>query len=337
MAANRLGVGPIEIRRGALFLVGIGAPLVYALLAGEPQQAVLGAVVGMLLAFADDDGPPSQRFRILILDALAVAAGGCAGYLLKDHTDLRWAIFIAIAFAVGLGARGGRLPLLTGRHGAMAFVVASAVPQFSPQQAWYLLGVLALTAAARVADHLSFGSLPRLQGAPMQVPSAAGGWLRFALAFAAAATAAMWLGGLFDPTHRYWIVITTLVVMQPDAALSYRRIAERVAGTVCGVIVAGVVTLAFHQTALICVAVLVVAPFIPHHLMARYWLHTGLIALMVLLVYDLSLLNADSMAHLLIERVLDIVVGCMLALVGTAMAFPHEAIKKVGEVFGGTP
>lgn len=334
VVAERFSFGASQARRGALFLVSIGAPLVYALLASQPQEAVLGAVVGMLLAFADDDGPLTQRFSILCLDAVAIAAGGVVGYGVKDIPELRWAIFVVITFAVGLGARGGRLPLLTGRHGVMAFVVASAVPEFSPRQAWYLLGVLALTAAARAADYLAFGPLPRLQAAPMQPPSRLGAWLRFAVAFTAAATAALWLGGLFDPTHRYWIVITALVVMQPDSAQSYRRIAERVAGTVCGVVVAGAVTLAFHRAVFICVAVLIVAPLIPHHLMKRYWLHTGLIALMVLLAYDLTLLNADSMAHLLIERVFDILIGCTLALIGTALAFPHEAVERIAGTFG---
>ena len=37
----------------------------------------------------------------------------------------------------------------------------------------------------------------------------------------------------FDPQHAIWVVITTLVVMQPDDRNNYRRILERAAGTAC--------------------------------------------------------------------------------------------------------
>jgi uncharacterized membrane protein YccC len=52
--------------------------------------------------------------------------------------------------------------------------------------------------------------------------------LRFALGFAAAATAALWPGRPLDPVHIIWVVTTTLIVMQGDARASYRRIVERI-------------------------------------------------------------------------------------------------------------
>jgi hypothetical protein len=66
-----------------------------------------------------------------------------------------------------------------------------------------------------------------------------------------------------------------------------------------------------------------VVPLIPHHLAHRYWLHTALIAVMILLAYDLAILDAGGMSRLLSERVVDMLLGCTLALVGTAAAFPR--------------
>ena len=102
----------------------------------------------------------------------------------------------------------------------------------------------------------------------MQPPSGRAGWLRFALAFAGAATAALWIGEALDPTHTIWVVATTLVVMQADARLSYRRIVERIAGTFAGVIAAWAIT-GSQSIVLICACILVVAPLIPHHLANR--------------------------------------------------------------------
>jgi hypothetical protein len=73
----------------------------------------------------------------------------------------------------------------------------------------------------------------------------------------------------------------------------------------------------------------VVAPLIPHHLASRYWLHTALIALMILLAYDLAEFDSESISKLLFERVIDMLLGCTIALVGTAAAFPRTAVTEL--------
>ncbi len=318
-----------QIRRGALFFVAIGVPVVIAVLRDEPQAAQLGAVLGLTLAFADNDKDLPRRLRLLFLDGLGIAAGALAGYLARNSAAILWPVFVAVTFATGLSARRGREPLIVARNGAMAFAVGGTMPAFAMQMIWYPLGVLAGTAVARAADHWLCGPLPLVPVAPMQRPSGHGGWLRFACAFAFASTMALWIGGSLDPTHRFWIVITTLIVMLPDANASYRRIVERITGTFAGVVAAWAITLATHSLLLISLAILVIAPFIPHHIGSRYWLHTALIALLVLLAYDLTELstaglNAQDMTDLLMERMKDILLGCAMALIGTVAAFPRD-------------
>ena len=84
--------------------------------------------------------------------------------------------------------------------------------------------------------------------------------------------------------------------------------------------------------ALISACVLVVAPLIPHHLASRYWLHTALIALIILLAYDLAEFDSQSISKLLFERVIDMLPGCAIALVGTAAAFPRTAVAELGSL-----
>jgi uncharacterized membrane protein YccC len=323
-----------QFRRGALFLVSIGIPLVVGLLRHQPDAALIGAIIGMLLAFADNDGELRGRLRLLLFDAVMIAGGGVIGHLCRDSAPALWAVFIAITLSVGMAARSGREALLAGRHCAMAFTVTSALPAFPTSQVWFLIGVLVLTAAARVIDHMLAGPLPLQPSAPLQMPAGQSGWLRFALAFCGAAVASMWIGRTLDPVHAIWAVTTTLVVMLPDARASYRRIFERVAGTFAGVLAAWIITMLFHSAAIICIFILVVAPLIPHHLAHRYWLHTGLIAFMVLLAYDLTLLDTHSITNLLSERLEDILLGCAMGLVGTAVAFPREAAAGLDELIG---
>jgi Fusaric acid resistance protein-like len=336
IGVRRLRVDATRVRRGAIFFINIGVPLLVGTVTGQSQAALAGVIVGMLFGFADNDGALLSRLRLLLLDAGCIAAGGLVGFLLRDHAVALWPTFITITFAVGLAARTGREWLLAGRHTAMAFVVAVAIPTFSLLEVWYLLGVFVLAALSRIVDYLTCGPLPREPAGSLQVPSGHAGWVRFAFALAGAATAALWLGGTLDKVHTIWVVTTTLVVMQPDSRASYRRIVERVAGTFVGVLVAWVISVGFHSPAVICAVILLVAPLIPHHLVSRYWLHTALIALTVLLAYDLAEFN-QGIAKLLPERVIDMLIGCAMALVGTAVAFPRTADAELDSLVNETP
>jgi hypothetical protein len=326
--AGGLAVDPSLIRRGELFLINIGVPVVVGVVSGQPRAALLGAVVGMLLAFADNARGLALRLRLLALDAGAIAAGALAGYYLaKSSAALLWPIFIAMTLGVGMAARVGREPLIAGRHCVMAFTVAAVAPSFDRHEIWYVAGTIVLNAASRALDHVLHGPLPLQRAAPLQMPAGHGGWMRFAVAFAGATTAALWIGETSDPVHTIWVVTTTIVVMQPDARASYRRIVERILGTFVGVAAAWAITTVSHSAVLITVAIVAIAPFIPHHLANRYWLHTALIALMILLAYDLTELNSQTINAVLVERMKDMLLGCAMALIGTAVAFPRSATE----------
>ena len=318
-------VDSAQVRRGALFLVNIGVPVIVGTVRHQPDGALIGAVIGMLLAFSDNDGELLSRLRLLALNAVMIAGCGIAGYLCQNSPLTFWTVFVAITLSVGMAARGGREMLLTARHGAIAFAIAADTPAFEVHQIWYVIGVVALNAASRVLDHLFAGPLPLQPGAPLQKPRGQYGWIRFALAFSGAAVASMWIGRTLDQVRTIWIVITTILVMLPDARASYRRIFERVSGTFAGVVAAWVITMLVHSVTVICIAILAVAPLIPHHHANRYWLHTGLIGLMVMLAYDLTLFDSQGMTNLLTQRLQDIGLGCAMGLIGTVVAFPREA------------
>jgi hypothetical protein len=100
------------------------------------------------------------------------------------------------------------------------------------------------------------------------------------------------------------------------------------------VVVAWVITMLFQSAAAICIAILAVAPLIPHHHANRYWLHTGLIGLMVMLAYDLTLIDSQGITNLLTQRLQDIALGCAMGLIGTVVAFPRKATAAVNDPIG---
>lgn len=309
------------LRRSLLFLAAIGGPLCIGVWAGSPAGALLGSVTGLLLSFADDEGPLGRRFAILAMNVAALGVGGALGTVLHGFPAPVWILFVLLTFGTGQALRFGKGPAMSARHCAMALVVTSGGPDFTLPLLWYPLFALLIVVVSRLLDHLMRGPLKQQRGGGGGAP--AGGWTRFALAYAAAATVSLWLGVEIDPERALWVVVTTLVVMQSDARLSYVRIVHRIAGTMAGVVAAYALTSVLQAPWLIAAAVLLLAPLIPHHLQHRYWLHTALIAVVILLAYHLATSDPRILRGLMTERLEDVLLGAALALIGTLLAFPR--------------
>src|SRR3954453_20083719 len=149
-----LAVDTAQVRRGILFLVNVGVPILIGTWRDEPRAALVGAVAGMVLSFADNEGLLLSRLRLLAAAAGCIAAGGVAGYFLRGSAPVFWPLFVAVTFTAGMVARTGREPLLAGRNGAMAFAVAAGIPAIEMHEIWYIVGALALNGASRTVDYL---------------------------------------------------------------------------------------------------------------------------------------------------------------------------------------
>jgi uncharacterized membrane protein YccC len=323
---RKLALDQAAFRRALLFLVAIAGPLGIGVWAQSPAGALVGAVTGLLLSFADDDGPLTGRLTIFAMAAATLGIGGVIGVYLHGFPWPVWVLFVLATLTTGLVLRLGKGPAMAGRNFAMALVVTSGGPVFTIALLWYPMAALLIVLCARLLDHLLAGPLAQQRGGGGG-PSA-GGWTRFAVAYAGAATVSLWLGVQIDPERALWVVVTTLLVMQSDARLSYVRIVHRVAGTVVGVVAAFALTDILQAPWPIAAAVLILAPFIPHHLQHRYWLHTALITLVVLLAYHLATSDPRILRGLLTERLEDVLLGAGLALIGTLLAFPRWVAEE---------
>jgi len=322
----RVSIDQAALRRALLFLAAIGGPLCVGVWAQSPAGALVGAVTGLLLSFADDDGPLTGRLTILAMAAATLGFGGLIGVYLRGFPWPVWVLFVLATFTTGQVLRLGKGPAMAGRNFAMALVVTSGGPEFTVALLWYPVIALLIVVGARLLDHLVAGPLTQQRGGGGGPP--AGGWTRFAVAYAGAATASLWIGVHLDPERALWVVVTTLVVMQSDARLSYVRIVHRIAGTMVGVVAAFALTSVLQSPWIIAAAVLILAPLIPHHLQHRYWLHTALIALVVLLAYHLATSDPRILRGLFTERLEDVLLGAGLALIGTVLAFPRWVVEE---------
>jgi hypothetical protein len=322
-----------HLRRGAMFMVNIAAPTLYGALTGRGTTALLGGMAALVLSFADNEFDLPRRLWLLLASAACMAGGGLAGFYLHGTPTFLWPGFVAIAFGVGMAARYGRELLIVTRNGVIAFTAAAGFPGFDAFDAQLLAGVLLLTAITRAIDHGLFGPLPRSAAPPQpQRPTSHLGWIRFAVCYAAAGAAALWIGLTLDPTRAIWVVTATMIVMQADAQLSYQRIVERIEGTFLGVLAAWAFASAISEKWMLCALALAVTPFIPHHVGQRYWLHTALIALFVLLMYGYAAPSIHELDVLLGERLKDMLIGCAVAVIGTALAFPRRGETSGDEI-----
>ena len=328
IALSSVGLDRPKLRRMVLFAVNIGFAVITAAVLAEWRMVLAGAMIAMVASFADDDGPLPARLTMLALATAGMAAGGIAGHLLGEYPPQFWLLFLAAAFAAGWLYQAPRGPQLAARVCAIAVSIVAGLPAVTASELELTGAIVAVCALSRAIDHLLFGPLPDdAGGAPPAGPATSAQRLRFALAYSAVAGSGLWIGLTVDPIRAIWVSTTTLVVMQADAGANYRRIVGRIAGTGAGVIAALALTAVLRTPPALCAAMVVVAAFLPQYVRTRYWLHSALIALLVLLAYDLGTAdgggNAD-MSALFVDRLTDVSLGAILALVGTAFAFPHR-------------
>src|ERR1051325_7339998 len=74
----------LEPRRGTLFLINIGVPILIGVARGEGRGALIGGITGLLLSLADIEGPLARRLRLTLMVAAGIAVGGLLGTWLKS-------------------------------------------------------------------------------------------------------------------------------------------------------------------------------------------------------------------------------------------------------------
>jgi Fusaric acid resistance protein-like len=200
--------------------------------------------------------------------------------------------------------------------------VAELAPTLVPVDYAYLAGAVLLSIVSRVLDHLINGPL---QSASPWFSAASfdrSGWVRFALAYALASTVGLWIGIQSGSIRAVWISAITLVLMVPNVRTTYNRVFEGVLGTALAVGTVWIIIRFWHSPGLLSAIILLTAFFLPSQL-TRFWAFIGMIAVIVLLAWDLA--NGDPALEpaLLLERLVDVFVAASLVLIVTAILFPR--------------
>jgi hypothetical protein len=234
LAAIWLGLEP---RRGMQFLINIGLPILIGMARGETRGALVGGITGLLLSLADNEGPLAGRLRLTLMVAAGIAAGAFLGVWLKSFEAIFWIAFFFTVFAAGLLNQVGNGPHFSSRFGAISLAAIAGLPSITTVDYEYWGMAVLITLASRSADQVIKGPL-RFAG-PWLGAGAFDrwGWVRFALAYALAATVGLWIGIASANIRAVWISAITLVLMVPDVRLTYNRIFGGMIGTALAVCV----------------------------------------------------------------------------------------------------
>ena len=134
---------------------------------------------------------------------------------------------------------------------------------------------------------------------------------------------------LTDPRHGYWILLTTLFVCQPTYGATVSRVARRVLGTALGLVAGWALLELFPSPTL--QALLAVAAGVLFFLTRtqRYLLATAAITLMVLLCFNQTTGEGYT---LILPRLLDTVIGSLIAAAAMFLVLPDWQGKRLGAV-----
>ena len=210
------------------------------------------------------------------------------------------------------------------RFGAIAFAVVAGLPELPPDAIWYFAGAVVLSLVAKLIDQAVNGPLPEAAPWPGSITADRSHWFRFAFAYALAASGGLWIGVQSGSVRAVWISAIVLVIMLPNLRITFARIVEVVFGTVLAVLSAMVLTLVGHSPIWLTAVILSLAFVLPSQL-ARFWLFSGMIAIIVLLAWDLASTDPTLEPALLWERLIDTFIAAGLASATTLLFFPKES------------
>jgi uncharacterized membrane protein (TIGR01666 family) len=149
--------------------------------------------------------------------------------------------------------------------------------------------------------------------------------LRLTLALLIGYTASMF----FDFGHGYWILLTIVTIMKPAFSITKQRNLYRIAGTLAGA-VSGFLILLFIQDGTVHFILMMLAMILAYSfLKINYFVASVSITLYVLLWFNF--LNPDHIQSVLEDRVIDTVIGSVIAYFVSSYVLPvweHSQINQ---------
>ncbi len=321
-ALSSSGFDRSMIERSIRFTLTVMAPIVVTLFTG-PENWLVYAMVSAIVSFAGDaGGPPLARLGWMATGPIALAAGLLLGAAATGHLAAVFVLSMGAGLAYGLVETAHPHLLLATRFFAFGIVLAGLVTAPVPVDFVAIVVMLILSWLISLAGDLHLGrwlplSVPPAASIGLSLKGSRGPRLAFALAVMLSIGAALGTAVLLGSLRPSWTCLTVVLVMRSEVVSSLHLAAERVIGTLGGVVVAvAVTTIGDHRVILVTMAI---AAFVRwpaqqfHNALGVFCL-----TLFVLLMVELVVPDPHTAMLLLHERLTDTVIGAVAASIGLA-------------------
>jgi uncharacterized membrane protein YccC len=309
--------------------VTIGGPAFAGVLFNNTDLGLL-AVIAALWAWMNDlGGALDDRLRNMTASTVATVVGGALGIIAGPHYWPQLFVLFIISLDIGWVHNTSRALENAGRCLGFAFVIVTSLRLTDPLLAVAVLaggGWAMLVAWSDYAIRRGYvaetGSNVR-SGLRRFFTEHQPDW-RFGLRYGLAAALGLGLAEQLGATHAAWVTITTLAVMRPTESESIDLVLQRAFGTLIGVLAALAVVSLTHNPWMLVVGAMGFAFFIAPGMQWQRWSGFAALTAAILVTLDLALLTEGGDRPLLLERLLDTLLGCAIALGATWMIFPER-------------
>ncbi|HTS54802.1 MAG TPA: FUSC family protein [Burkholderiales bacterium] len=333
-ALSQLQAARLHWVLGVRFAVACGVPAIIGISMGRPLVGVVAAIGALFPMLADIGGNLRERLTLMLATSACMTAGAAIGATTAGDFWLSLLLVAVAAFAAAWVSDLHRVLELVSRFAAVSVVIGAGAGVHDPRAAvsFFAGGVFACLLVLvgnliRRAQDLQ--PLPTWsEGLRLVLSGRSVAGLRFTLCYTAVAVIAATATQAVGVQRGFWVTITALLVMRPDGPKSLELTVQRFIGTTGGIALAALVVLFGHQAWVLIGWALLLAFFAPIGLKGNYALGVGLVTAFVMVLLDLALLHQGGDRPLLWVRLVDTGLGCVLALCGTAIAYPGALRKR---------
>jgi uncharacterized membrane protein YccC len=318
LASTRQRLGPLAPAFRAA--AAVSACVVTGQLAGRTGVGLVMAVAARRVVIADPGGEPASRAANMAIALVAGSLAGFAGTLAGHSLALSTLGMFALGWVAGVARSRSEAAGRLAASPAVLFALAQILPgdiRIAAERA------LAVGIGGAVGEVLVLGAYPRgwygltarrartgirfLWGAMLSP----GADVRFGFVLAATVSACLLVVRALELPRGYWVVVSVLVVLRPEAAVTRRRGLERVAGTLSGCFLAvGLVYLVRSPLAADLLIFVLMVGFFRFLPVAYGW---SLAFFTPAVVLGISLLEPGNW-HWAANRAVDVAAGTVVAL-----------------------
>ena len=332
---------PVPWRRMLQLSVSTALVLAVGLGFRQPAGTVLAVFVSYYVFSLDFGGPFNHRYPTMAAGLLGIVACAALGYTLHE---LVWAklaaIFLFTALSGWAYTSGPRLAQVF-RFSTVALLVGAMLPVISAQVLPFVaLGAVVGLVVAAVEEWLLGWRRRRFPGTLAAETQNVVAYhrvnLRFTLCYSVVAVTGLLLAEWLGMERPYWVTITTLFAMQPDVVTSLIRLFQRVMGTLAAVPITLFTVEYAHSLWPLAAVVVLASAVVPYGIARNYWLACAAVVVFVISTLDIASLSQHGAVELLWIRLAQTALGCLLAGVGTLVAFPEflPRILRIGKQDG---